>query len=188
MEKKSLGSAKNEVKELGVGESPLEELAERSARAIGSVTSLTIHSIFFVGIFSLSFFGFTFDQILLILTTVVSLEAIYLAIFIQMTVNRQAEDIDEVQKDIDDIQEDVEDISEDIEDIQEDVEEIGEDVEGIQKEVEEIGDDVEEISEDIEKEETEEDQERRSTDEKLEKIEGALQALVQDIEKLRRER
>ena len=40
----------------------------------------------------------------------------------------------------------------------------------------------------MEEEETGEEQERRSTDEKLEKIEGALQALVQDIEKLRRER
>ena len=182
--------------------SAVEQLADRAAKWIGSVPSLFAHSIFFVGSFSLFFFGVSLDHILLLLTTVVSLEAIYLAIFIQMTVNRQSEDIDEVQKDIDDIQEDVEDISEDIEDIQEDVEEIGEDVEGIQKEVEEIGDDVEDIqkdvddiqedvediSDDIEKEESEEDRERRSTDEKLEKIETALQSLVQDIERLRRER
>ena len=168
--------------------SAVEQLADRAAKWIGSVPSLFVHSIFFVGIFSLLFFGFSFDQILLILTTVVSLEAIYSAIFIQMTVNRHSENIEEVREDIEDIQEDVEDISEDIEDIQEDVEEIGEDVEGIQKEVEEIGDDVEEISDDIEKEESEEDRERRSTDKKLEKIESALQSLVQDIEKLRRER
>ena len=181
------------VKEEGKGkitppsrENPKMGVAERIARAIGSVPSLIAHSAFFVGIFSLALFGFSFDQILLILTTLVSLEAIYLAIFIQMTVNRQAMELEEVQEDIEGIQEDVEDISEDIEDIQEDVEEIGEDVEGIQKEVEEIGDDVEEISDDIEKEESEEDRERRSTDEKLEKIEGALQSLVQDIEELRK--
>lgn len=179
---------KDESKEPEIKENVLEKLAAQSARTIGSVPSLVAHSIFFVGIFSLLFFGFSFDQILLILTTVVSLEAIYLAIFIQMTVNRHSENIEEVREDIEDIQEDVEDISEDIEDIQENVEEIGEDVEGIQKEVEEIGDDVEEISDDIGKEETEEEQERRSTDEKLEKIENALQSLVQDIEKLRRER
>lgn len=188
MEKNSLGNVKNEVKEPEIEENPLEKLAAQSARAIGSVASLVVHSIFFVGIFSLPFFGFSFDRVLLILTTVVSLEAIYLAIFIQMTVNRQAEDIDEVQKDIDDIQEDVEDISEDIEDIQEDVEEIGEDVEGIQKEVEEIGDEVEDISEDIGKEETEEEREKRETDGKLERIEVALQSLVRDIEDLRKER
>lgn len=207
MENISSGKRKKELKNeekntVEVKTSALERLAERAAEAIGSVLSLVAHSIFFVGIFSLLFFGFSFDQILLILTTVVSLEAIYLAIFIQMTVNRHSENIEEVREDIEDIQEDVEDISEDIEDIQEDVEEIGEDVEGIQKEVEEIGDDVEDIqkdvddiqedvediSDDIEKEESAEDRERRSTDEKLEKIESALQSLVQDIEKLRRER
>lgn len=133
----------------------LERLAERSARVIGSVPSLIAHSVFFVGIFSLSFFGFTFDQILLILTTLVSLEAIYLAIFIQMTVNRHSENIEEVREDIEDIQEDVEDISEDIEDIQENVEEISGDAED-------------------------------PTDRKLEKIESALQALVRDIEEIRR--
>jgi len=158
--------------------SALERLAEQSARAIGSVTSLALHSVFFVGIFFLEFFGISFDKILLILTTVVSLEAIYLAIFIQMTVNRHDTKLLEVHEHIEDIQEDVEEISEDIEDIQEDVEEIGEDVEGIQKEVEEIGDDVEDISED--------DQERKTTDEKLEKIESALQSLIRDIEEVRK--
>ena len=167
--------------------------AERIAQSIGSVPSLIGHSVFFVGIFSLALFGFSFDQILLILTTLVSLEAIYLAIFIQMTVNRQAMELEEVQEDIEGIQEDVEDISEDIEDIQENVEEIGEDVEGIQKEVEEISEDVEDIqedvediSEDIDKEEQEETKEKETTDQKLEKIESALQALVRDIEELRK--
>ncbi len=193
LKKKEEGNAAGEkegegVKQVVTAENVWGRLAERSARAIGSVMSLAIHSIFFIGIFSLFFFGFTFDQILLILTTIVSLEAIYLAIFIQMTVNRHSENIEEVREDIEDIQEDVEDISEDIEDIQEDVEEIGEDVEGIQKEVEEIGEDVEDISEDIDKEGAEELKEKETTDQKLEKIETALQALVRDIESLRRER
>ena len=58
--------------------------------------------------------------ILLILTTIVSLEAIYLAIFIQMTVNRQAESLAEVEEDLEDIEEDIEDISQDIDEIQQD--------------------------------------------------------------------
>ena len=164
----------------------LEDLAARIARSLGSVPSLLFHSAFFVGIFGLSFFGFSFDQIMLILTTVVSLEAIYLAIFIQMTVNRHSEHIEEVREDIEDIQEDVEDISEDIEDIQENVEDIGEDVEGIHKEVEEIGDDVEEISEDTE--EKEDRPEKSPTDEKLERIEATLQTLAREIENLRKGR
>lgn len=176
---KNISENKNSetVKEGGDGKSTpvlqegsISRGAERVARAIGSVPSLIAHSGFFIGIFSLSFFGFTFDQILLILTTLVSLEAIYLAIFIQMTVNRHSENIEEVREDIEGIQEDVEDISEDIEDIQENVEGISED--------------VEDISEDIEKEEDQ--KEKETTDQKLEKIEAALQSLVRDIEELRK--
>jgi len=56
----------------------------------------------------------------------VSLEAIYLSIFIQMSVNRTKESLASVEKDIDEIQEDVDDIQEDVEDIQEDVEDLNE--------------------------------------------------------------
>jgi uncharacterized protein YoxC len=107
----------------------LEQLALATTHYIGSFYSLVLHSIFFVGIFSLQWLGFGFDQIMLILTTVVSLEAIYLAIFIQMTVNHQAQKLAEVSEDVEDISEDVEEISKDIDDIQEDVEDISEDVE-----------------------------------------------------------
>jgi methyl-accepting chemotaxis protein len=107
----------------------LEQLAFVTTQYIGSFYSLVLHTVFFVGIFSLQWFGFKFEEIMLILTTAVSLEAIYLAIFIQMTVNRQAHKLAEVSEDVDDIQEDVEEISKDIDDIQEDVEDISEDVE-----------------------------------------------------------
>lgn len=109
----------------------LERLALLATKHIGSLPSLVLHSIFFVGIFSLQWFSVSFNQIMLVLTTVVSLEAIYLAIFIQMTVNRQAHQIEEVSEDIDEIQEDVEEI-------QEDAKEISEDVEGIQEDVKDI--------------------------------------------------
>jgi cell division protein FtsL len=68
----------------------------------------------------------TIDKILLILTTAVSLEAIYLAIFIQMTVNRNTQSIEDIEEDIEDIQEDVEELSEDVEDISEDIDAIQE--------------------------------------------------------------
>lgn len=71
-------------------------------------------------------FGIPLDSILLLVTTLVSFEAIYLSIFIQMSVNRQASILVEVQDDVEDIQEDIEEIQEDIEEIQEDVEEIQE--------------------------------------------------------------
>lgn len=102
---------------------------------IGSIPSLIIHSIIFISAFLLPLFGLVaFDKMLLVLTTVLSLEAIYLAIFIQMSVNRSQEhiedlkeDVNEIQEDIEDIQEDIEEISEDIDDIQEDIEDIAED-------------------------------------------------------------
>lgn len=106
----------------------LEKLAFEATHHIGSLTSLVIHSIFFVGIFSLELFGFSFDQIMLLLTTVVSLEAIYLAIFIQMTVNNQIHKLNEVSEDVEDISEDVEEISKDIDEISEDVEDIEEEM------------------------------------------------------------
>lgn len=66
------------------------------------------------------------DRMLLLLTTVVSLEAIYLSIFIQMSLNFTRESLAEVEEDIDEIQEDVGEIQEDVDEIQEDVEEIEE--------------------------------------------------------------
>jgi len=72
--------------------------------------------------------GISASDILLILTTIVSLEAIYLAIFIQMTVNKHSEELEEVSEDIGEIQEDVEEIQKDVDEIQEDVEDIQEEV------------------------------------------------------------
>ena len=108
-------------------------------RWVGSISSLMVHTAFFGACFAAVVLGFlAFEQMLLILTTIVSLEAIYLAIFIQMTVNQHTASLREVEEDIDEIQEDVEEISEDIDEIQEDMDEIQEDVEEIQEDVEEI--------------------------------------------------
>src|SRR3990167_1397022 len=146
------------------GGSNLENISIGATRYIGSLPSLILLTFFVVGIFSLSVFGFTFDQIMLILTTAVSLEAIYLSIFIQMTVNRQSEQIAEVSEDVEEISEDVEEISKDIDDIQED---------------------VEEISEEIEEEEREEAAEHAKGVEKIERLEGILAELLQEVKTLK---
>ncbi len=83
----------------------LEKISFRLTDWIGTPVSLIIHTLLFFGIFALRYFGVTTDYILLILTTAVSLEAIYLSIFIQMTVNRNTESLEEVEEDIEDIQE-----------------------------------------------------------------------------------
>lgn len=86
---------------------PLEKASFKLTEWIGTPVSLIIHTLFFIGIFALRGIGITTDYILLVLTTAVSLEAIYLSIFIQMTVNRNTESLEEVEEDIEDIQEDV---------------------------------------------------------------------------------
>lgn len=94
----------------------LEKISEKLTGWIGTPLSIFIHTIFFIGIFMLKIFGCEIDQILLILTTAVSLEAIYLSIFIQMSVNKTGRSLASVEKDIDEIQEDVEDLGEGEED------------------------------------------------------------------------
>jgi len=109
-----------------------EDFSKKLTYWIGSPQSIVFHTLFFIGIFCLRFFDFASSDILLILTTIVSLEAIYLSIFIQMTVNRQSEELEEVSEDIEEIQEDVGEIQKDVDEIQEDVDEIQEDIEEIE--------------------------------------------------------
>ncbi|MDP3697172.1 MAG: hypothetical protein Q8R55_04035, partial [Candidatus Taylorbacteria bacterium] len=85
----------------------------------GTTSSIVAHTILFIGVFLLPYAGVPLDDILLVLTTIVSLEAIYLAIFIQMSVNRNLKNLQEVEENIDEIQEDVREISEDVDEIQE---------------------------------------------------------------------
>jgi hypothetical protein len=111
----------------------LEGSAEKATRWIGSTSSLMFHTIVFIVAFILPFLGIALNTVLLVLTTVVSLEAIYLAIFIQMSVNKNTADIEDIQEDVEDIAEDVDEIQEDIDEIQEDVDEIQEDIEDIEE-------------------------------------------------------
>ena len=109
-----------------------ENFSRKITRWIGSPQSIIIHTIFFAGMLGLRLFGVSSSDVLLILTTVVSLEAIYLSIFIQMTVNQHAAELEEVSEDIEEIQKDVDEIQEDVEDIQEEIVE-DDDTESVEK-------------------------------------------------------
>lgn len=129
----------------------LEKIAVKMTESIGTPVSLVIHSVLFLGSLSLVFFGFSTDQVLLVLTTWVSLEAIYLSIFIQMTVNRNTKSLEEVEEDIEGIQEDVEGLEGDVEEISEEIEDIqAEDVKGNLEEAQ-AKDSLKNIEEDLEK-------------------------------------
>jgi len=176
-----------------------EKASAKMTQWIGTPASVLLHTVFFIGIFILKWFGYPLEEILLILTTVVSLEAIYLAIFIQMTINRQEaklhevrEDIEEISEDIEELGEDVEEIGKDVDELSEDVEEIGkdvdelsEDVEEIGKDVDELGEDFEEITEDMEEEEKKEEVYRSERNKNLQKIETTLQSLIVELEKMK---
>jgi len=126
----------------------IEKITLKIIHGVGSVNSLIIHTILFILSFVFILLGFNATIVLLILTTVVSLEAIYLSILIQMSVNLQSKKLSDIQEDVDDIQEDVEEIQEDVEEIQKDVEEIQDDEE---EEDEDDDSDLQEIKKTLEK-------------------------------------
>lgn len=116
---------------------------------IGSTASLALHTIVFVAFFASWLLDLVkWDQMMLVLTTIVSLEAIYLSIFIQMSVNRQAATLKVVEEDVGDIQEDIEELGENVEELGENVEELGENVEDLQEDVEDIQEDIGEDDDD----------------------------------------
>lgn len=154
----------------------VEALSAKATTWIGSPLSVVLHTLFFAGAFTFILFGARLESVLLVLTTVVSLEAIYLSIFIQMTVNRNTAQLGEVVEDIEEIQEDVDEIQEDVEGIEKDVDEIQKDVDGLEE-------NFEEISVEIEKDDEEE---KRRDKELLNKIEGSLNELMSEISKLRK--
>lgn len=142
-------------------------LGERFTIWIGSPASIALHTVVFIAAFALVIFGVDFDSVLLILTTAVSLEAIYLALFIQMSVNKNTQSMA---------------------DIEEDIEEIAEDVEGIEKDIDEIEKDIDEMQEDVEEIEKDSDQDDlhdAATIQTLTTLQKDIQKLMQDIQALK---
>jgi len=155
----------------------VEDFAISVTRWVGSIQSIALHTVLFGASFAAVAFGvLPFDRMLLVLTTVVSLEAVYLAIFIQMSINIANATIEEVGQDIGEIQEDIDEIQEDVGEIQEDVDEIQEDVDELQEDVEEM---------------TEEDKAEEAAqagqDKTLLEIRAGLEKLMADIEKLQKQ-
>jgi hypothetical protein len=134
---------------------------------IGSPASLIVHTIAFAACFTVCLLHWVgWNLMLTVLTNVVSLEAIYLAIFIQFSVNLQAKSLRGVEADV--------------ESIQEDVEELGEHVEGIKEDVEDIQEDIGEISEDAA-----EEQRKHKQAQTLEALTNDVRAMLQHLETLK---
>jgi low affinity Fe/Cu permease len=85
--------------------------AKAVTRWIGSPQSVIIHSVFFAAMLMwCALDSLHRDHILLVLTTVVSLEAIYQMLFLQMTVNQQGRELFEVKSAMDEVCETVEEM------------------------------------------------------------------------------
>ena len=155
-------------------EKRIQHTALAITRWVGSPASIVIHTILFVVSFVIVIFGYLpFDRMLLVLTTIVSLEAIYLSLFIQMTINYTTET--------------VEDISEDVEEMQEDIGEIQEDVDELQEDVEDISEDVEEMTEEEKSEEAAEVMRKQEQKNSLVTIQNDLRKLMDDISRLQKQ-
>jgi low affinity Fe/Cu permease len=147
---------------------------ERIVNWVGSVPSIIFHTFVFIAFFILTISNiFPSNTILLVWNTIVSLEAIYLALFIQNTVNRNTRSLASVEVDIDEIQEDVDEI-------QEDVEDLGEDLGEIQEDIEEMSEDLEELSE----EDVEEERQEKLREANIDKLAADIRKVLQDIESL----
>ena len=146
----------------------LDRYADGFIRWIGSFSSLVIHTILFGLCLIAGLVWDHWDTILLALTTIVSLEAIYLAIFIQMSINKNTASLQAVEHDIDEIQEDVEEIAEDVDEIAEDVDEIAED--------------VDELNEEENEDETQEELDRRL----MKEIQENILKISADLEQLKK--
>jgi len=102
----------------------INKISDRAIKWIGSISSLRIHTALFTATFLLPILEITpFDQTLLVLTTIVSLEAIYLSIFIQMSVNRSSHVIEIIQEDVEDINENIDEMMEEEEENEEELKE-----------------------------------------------------------------
>ncbi len=149
---------------------PKKPFVEKFVLWIGSVQSLVVHTVVYASVFALGFLSvYPWEIILLVFTTIISMEAIYLSLFIQITVNRHQKELEEVSEDVEDIQEDIQEISEDVED---------------------LGDDVEDIQEDIQElTEDEESEEERKTKQmvSLEQLTNDIQRVLKDLETLKKQ-
>jgi low affinity Fe/Cu permease len=91
---------------------PLEKLSRRATYWIGTTQCLITHLLIcLIATILIPLVGF--EKVLLVTTTLLSWEAVFLAIFIQMAVNRHGTRIKGIEDDIDDILEDTEQLTED---------------------------------------------------------------------------
>lgn len=84
-----------------------EKVALKITQGIGTSTSLVLHTIVFA-MFLAAMFVFDPSKVLLVFTTALSMEAIYLTIFVQMSLNKHSHILSEVHENVDELMEEEE--------------------------------------------------------------------------------
>ncbi len=88
----------------------LEKISYKLAKLIGSPFCLVLHIALFGGFFILRSLGIIPNAVLIMLATVVGLEAIFLIIFVQMSVKNNTKSLIQLQEKIDQIQQEEEEV------------------------------------------------------------------------------
>ncbi len=131
----------------------VDKLTDKITTWVGSTSSIVLHTLIFLLAFASHWlFGWGFDFILLVLTTVVSLEAIYLAIFIQRAVNQQAVRLHDVEESLDEVEQNLDEVEEALDDAEEDIADIASDtVKQMEKPLDEVVAEIKQLLDDLKK-------------------------------------
>lgn len=94
--------------------SSIEKLAYAARKWIRTPQSVLVHTIFFILVYGLMLvFPKNKDQIVNLITNIVSIEAIYLTLFVLMGTHEVRQGVRDVAENVEDILEDTEDLTED---------------------------------------------------------------------------
>jgi methyl-accepting chemotaxis protein len=116
---------------------------------LGTIQSVLFHTIFFIAFYTAAaVFSEQSDHIISLFTNILSIEAIYLSIFIQLSVNRNNDNVEQIREDVSEISENIDDIAEDVDELNENVDDIAEDVSEMSENIDDIAEDVDELNED----------------------------------------
>lgn len=154
---------------------------------LGTIQSVVIHSIIFASFYcSAWIFPSQSDHIISLFTNLLSIEAIYLSVFIQLSVNRNNEHVEQIKEDVSELNENIDDIAEDMSELNENVDDIAEDVSEINENIDDIAEDVEELNED-ENEDDKPMKEQVSKNEIITTTHQKLQRLQSQLENIQKE-
>ena len=132
----------------------IDAIADRATTWVGSTPSLIVHTLFFLCSFlGHALFKWDYSEILLTLTTVVSLEAIYISIFIQRAVNQQSVRLQDVEESIDEVEESITEVEKSLDEVEESITEVEKSIDEVEESIDEVEKSIEDVEDALDEEE-----------------------------------